>query len=282
MRDLYPHADRLFAFIRERHAIWERRNKGLPKPWTEDPILQSYRFCNVYRELDKETTWIRNNWRNDSDPDNWFAMVVARLINWSPTLEVVGYPVPWRPSTFLRRIQALEDKGVKVWGGAYIVSTNGAKQPKAEYLTEQVLTPLWNARKEIRPRPDDTLEAFYDRLRRFRGMGSFIAAQVVADAKFVAPLTQAPDWESFAASGPGSRRGLARVMGMPDIRASWPERLWRERLSGLKVIIDQKVKEAGMPVITGQDLQNCLCEFDKYERVRLGQGRPKAKYPGKE
>src|SRR5690606_32900931 len=205
VRDLYPHADRLFAFIRERHAIWERRNKGLPKPWTEDPILQSYRFCNVYRELDKETIWIRKNWRNDSDPDNWFAMVVARLVNWSPTLEVVGYPVPWRPSTFLRRIHALEDKGVKVWGGAYIVSTNGAKQPKAEYLTEQVLTPLWNARKEIRPRPDDTLEAFYDRLRRFRGMGSFIAAQVVAAAKFVAPLTQAPDWESFAASGLGSR-----------------------------------------------------------------------------
>lgn len=282
MSDLYPNAGRLFAFIRERHAIWERRNKGLPKPWTEDPILQSYRFCNVYRELDKETIWISKNWRNDSDPDNWFAMAVARLVNWSPTLEAVGYPVPWRPSTFLRCIHALEDKGVKVWGGAYIVSTNGVPQPKAEYLAEQVLSPLWRSRKDVRPRPNDTLEAFHDRLRRFRGMGSFIAAQVVADAKFVAPLTQAPDWESFAASGPGSRRGLARVMGVPDIHVSWPERLWRERLAELKVIIDQKVKEAGMPIISGQDLQNCLCEFDKYERVRLGQGRPRAKYPGKE
>jgi hypothetical protein len=27
-----------------------------------------------------------------------------------------------------------------------------------------------------------------------------------------------------------------------------------------------------------QDLQNCLCEFDKYERARLGEGTPKQIY----
>mgnify|MGYP003335523726 CR=1 FL=1 len=27
-----------------------------------------------------------------------------------------------------------------------------------------------------------------------------------------------------------------------------------------------------------QDTQNVLCEFDKYERARLGQGRPKQRY----
>jgi hypothetical protein len=39
-------------------------------------------------------------------------------------------------------------------------------------------------------------------------------------------------------------------------------------------------KKARMPQLHAQDLQNCLCEFDKYERVRLGEGRPKAKYNG--
>jgi hypothetical protein len=30
-----------------------------------------------------------------------------------------------------------------------------------------------------------------------------------------------------------------------------------------------------------QDIQNCLCEFDKYERVRLGEGTPKQLYKPK-
>ena len=30
------------------------------------------------------------------------------------------------------------------------------------------------------------------------------------------------------------------------------------------------------------DVANCCCEFDKYERVRLGQGEPRARYvPGR-
>ena len=31
-----------------------------------------------------------------------------------------------------------------------------------------------------------------------------------------------------------------------------------------------------------RDIEHCLCEFDKYERVRLGQGRPRAKYKPRE
>jgi hypothetical protein len=32
----------LFAFIKERHAIYERRAAGAAKPWTEDPIFQRF------------------------------------------------------------------------------------------------------------------------------------------------------------------------------------------------------------------------------------------------
>jgi hypothetical protein len=35
---------------------------------------------------------------------------------------------------------------------------------------------------------------------------------------------------------------------------------------------------AFMPELELHDIQFQLCEYDKYERVRLGQGRPKARY----
>src|SRR5215813_2551463 len=88
---------RLFAFAQERYNIFLRRNAGEKPPWTKDPVLRDYRFCNVYREDDRVTIWIRENWREPhaDDPDLWFAMAVARLVNWPDSLAALGYPVPW-------------------------------------------------------------------------------------------------------------------------------------------------------------------------------------------
>jgi hypothetical protein len=65
-------------------------------------------------------------------------------------------------------------------------------------------------RKNMRPQTGDTLESTTT-ADGFDGLGSFIAAQVVADLKYIEPLNKRFDWQTFAASGPGSRRGLNRV-----------------------------------------------------------------------
>lgn len=271
----------LWSFIHERHQIYLSKTAGNSKPWTEDKILASYRFCNVYRELDSVTEWITRNWRKPfaDDPDLWFAMAVARLINWPDTLGLVGYPVPYDPAQFTHVVHQQQDRGYKAFSGAYIVSTNGFSMDKADYLDQHVLRPMWNDRESIRPRKGDTLLSFYSRLNRYNGMGSFMAGQVIADTKYAGELSKAPDWVTWAASGPGSRRGLNRVMGRP-LTASWPGPSWHMTLLELKAAIDPIVEEVGWPIIHAQDLQNCLCEFDKYERTRLGEGRPRSTYPG--
>ena len=78
-----------FNFINERHAIYINKVSGADFPWTEDKILQDYSFCNVFRELDKVTIWIRENWREPfaDHPNLPFAMAMARQINWPDTLE---------------------------------------------------------------------------------------------------------------------------------------------------------------------------------------------------
>jgi hypothetical protein len=270
--------NRFFEFIHERYLIYVRKRAGKPKPWTEDKILQQYRFCNVYRELDTVTIWIAENWREPckNDKDLWFAMCVARFVNWPETLEELGYPVPWDPGIFkvtLNR-RAIADK--KVFTGAYIIPATG---PKINYVADKVLTPIWKARRLIRPKEGDQLKDFFARLNGHNGFGSFMTAQVVADIKYVEPLKSASDWIIWASSGPGSRRGLNRVCGRPK-DSHWTETEWREKLSDLLMRIAPEIEDASMPLLHAQDLQNCLCEFDKYERVRLGEGRPRSKYPG--
>ena len=271
----------LFAFIKERYAILQRR-QWLPKPWTQDPILQSYRFCNVYREDDTVTQWIKQNWRDPhrNEPDVWFAMAVARFVNWPDTLDEVGYPAPW--TDFMRRkfvntLAYRADQGKKVWTGAYLIHA-GKGGSKIAHVAHDILDPLWERRDYILDGAR-SCEIFNQRLMEFEGLGSFMAGQITCDTKYTALLDTALDWWDFAVPGPGSRRGLARVFGYPvDYR--WKDAEWYVNLLHLKSGISPLVLEAKMPPIHAQDLQNCLCEFDKYERVRLNEGRPRSNYPG--
>lgn len=267
--------ERLVYWIRERDAIRKKKERGEPRPWTDDTILDTFRFCNIRREDDKVTRWIAENWRTPYQNHTFiaFGMVVARLFNLPSTLEAIGYPKKWNPPKVIRTLKKIREDG-PIFNGAYIVSTNGRKMDKVDYVVNMVLNPLWQHRAELVLLRHATLQELHTRLMSFDGLGSFMAAQVVADVKYVPTLYKAVnDWHTFAASGPGSRRGLNRIMNQP-VKFPWKEQVWHRTLTELrKTVNDQTGKN-----LHAQDLQNCLCEFDKYERVLHGEGKPKQKY----
>ena len=276
--------EEMFDFVRERELVAERRAAGLPRPWTQDPILQSYRFCRMYREEDAVSTWLRRNWREPhfDDPDLWFAMAVARHVNNIPCLADLDFPLPWRPERFLEMTRERRLRGDKVFSPAYMISTNGnVTDSKTDYLCTMVFNPMWALRETLRPKLGDTLCSYHILLGQLFGLASFLAAQIVADVKYVEPLRSAADWSTFAASGPGSRRGLNRVLGKP-VMAPWREDDWRLALGRLRDALLPMFSAANMPEPHAQDVQNMLCEFDKMERVRLGEGKPKQLFPGRE
>jgi hypothetical protein len=267
-------------WITERERIRQRKEAAQPRPWTKDTILDTYRFCNVNRNDDRVTRWIHQNWLHPhaGDPNLWFAMVVARLLNLPASLNVVEKAVfgkrgvHWQPMVFtVELIKARQT--AKVFNAAYIVSTNGHAMDKVRYLEERVLTPLWEKRADAEDYMT-SLNTFHQWLMQFDGMGSFMAAQVVGDIKYDerSPLNSAEDFHTWAASGPGSRRGMNRLCGQPA-NAPLNEKAWRVLMEALL---------PAFPDITAQNLQNCLCEFDKYMRVKLGEGTPKQHYKPQE
>ena len=49
----------LYHYINERYKIHLLKDIYVqPKPWTDDPILKSFRFTNIRREHDTETKWV--------------------------------------------------------------------------------------------------------------------------------------------------------------------------------------------------------------------------------
>ena len=284
--------EELFNFIAERQNIYVKKEAGLEKPWSDDPIFQNYKFCNVYRENDRVTKWIAENWRDAHQEDEylWMAMAIARYVNWPETLAEMKYPnwkkkaihgngEPHWKETLYCVLENRKARGDKVFGNAYMITTHRHKVEKNHYVVNAVLATLWDDRTELTAGNFSTLKQFHAALAARPGVGSFMAAQIIADVKYARPYNKISDWYTFAASGPGSRRGLNRVFNQhPD--SPWTEQEWKYLLDQLLFKLNSFVQDARLPSIHAQDLQNCLCEFDKYERIRLNEGRIKARYPG--
>jgi hypothetical protein len=272
----------LLTWMEERQLIYNKRQAGIRWPWTEDEILQKYRFCNVYREQDKETAWLRENWLKPyaDHPNLWFACALFRQINWSPTLAEIGFPEEWKPARAVEVMEARKKRGEKTYTSAYMLPEIG-ETSKARYTVNRVLTPLWEAVGKYREclpwaqlnRPC-TLEEAYTWLRRFFGFGGggFLAYEVVTDWRHTRYLDWAPDINTWANSGPGAKRGVCRLLNLPLDTHMRPEEL----LAYMRAIYTWVYENRNLgilPDLEMRDIEHSLCEYDKYLRVKEGNRR---------
>ena len=255
-------------FVLEREAIRIRKESGIPSPWTHDPILATGYFCNVRRNDDKVTRWLRDNWfePNKDDEDIFFAASVARNINLPATMAEIGYPVPWDPDKFFTVMTERSARGEKSYSGAYMIRAGLTEGDiKARYQRDSMFNPLWERRELIRPRWGDSLAEFHERLRGEMNFGDFMSGQVIADIKPYGVLADAPDWFTWAPRGPGSMRGL-NILNNRDLNAKWTQKNFLEEVNALQELINRKLKLS--PPLDAHDVQNCLCEASKYFKAK--------------
>lgn len=287
-----------YYWMNERHRIWHRRFVSKePKPWTDDTIFQSYRFCNVFRELDTETIWVRENIR-DRWPDHkylWFALCVARQINWSGTLEELDeLLVDWDAEAAKAIMDSRKRRGETVYTGAYMITNGGVSCPKIEYTCDYVLQPLWEKREKMTAFFEEqefdggSLRESQEFLRKDNlGFGGFMTYEVVTDLRHTRYLCEAHDIFNWANAGPGAIRGLNRLHGRPLKKGLNQTQANQEMRLILEDAKHPATAEEGhfgywFPVqdLEMRDIEHSLCEFDKYVRVRNGEGRPRQRYKG--
>jgi hypothetical protein len=215
----------LAKFMIARDTARQNKEAGQPKPWTKDKIFQTYRFCNVHREDDAVTRWLRRitsassrTIRTRGSPRSWpgCSTCPSRWTRspFSGTTSCRSSPRSCARCSTSARLRARRTS-TRLTSSALTASrwtrwiTSSSPRPR----------PAMGDRKKLRPRSGTLQSEYHKRLMEYDGLGSFIAAQVIADLKYMPPFFDenigiptafADDWYSFAASGPGSRRGLNR------------------------------------------------------------------------
>ena len=262
-----------------------------PKPWTNNPILQNYKFTNVRREHDKTTIRLLDLLRenaNASYGNKIMNIVLYRLFNKIETSQLMGWvDFSHYDDEALRAKLANAAPGFVYFTNAFY--TTGMRQGFRKCYPEEKFEPIVIARvcndmkhtvyQAIRnaKTPMDVIDA----LQLFNGIGNFLSYQMFVD------LTYLPEFpwseNEFVVSGPGCIAGLSELFTDRD-GLSYDELLfWLRdncpitREECIKLMVDLPEEDRYMNLMS---LENCMCELSKYIRAVEGTGRPKNTYNG--
>lgn len=269
---------RFFKYMNERHRIYIRRKRGAMWPWTEDPILQTWKFTNVYRQLDRVTIELGKRLQGVRSPELiLFKIAVFRMFNWPTTFDLIeDLTNEWDLHRATRILNHRKRLGGKIFTGAYMMTSAGAKSKHQQAL--RTLGEIWEDRTgllQFIKRRNSMLETSL-LFTQYPMIGNFIGYEYACDLRHTKILCDAKDIMYWANTGPGAKRGVNRILGL-DVKSP----LRPDEANGYMhqlLILSGDYLADWMPSLEMREIEHTLCEFDKYERVRRDEGRPRNRF----
>jgi 5-hmdU DNA kinase-like protein len=206
--------ERKYQWKRQRHAIWEYRQRGVPRPeWNGDidPYLLANSSCNVWRVLDSisqrcvtiargaeslrdqlpQVLMLKtfNEWRTYE--------VLCEILGGSPTADNLDGDRIWNELRQARKAGWLK----RLWRPAY---TTGGKGLETIFRSAVAVIKEGGAEKLLQC---SNLSQVVDTLRAYPGLGPFHATQFTLDLSYGPFLKGSLD--DFCIPGIGAAKGVA-------------------------------------------------------------------------
>ncbi|MDX6707224.1 MAG: hypothetical protein QOI48_3070 [Solirubrobacteraceae bacterium] len=265
-----------WAFAAERQRIFEARLAGAAAPWTEDPTLGSYRFCNAFRAADRVSQHlIQRAAYGDAhaDADDIFLRVVMHRLFCRPATwdllesQLDGIDATsFDPEAYDAILRAALDNGQRIYTSAFILCATPAYGFARKHRNHLALLEAMLADgvpdRVARAR---SLEAVYCELRQWPLIGPFMGYQLAIDLNY-SPIIDFSE-DDFVVPGPGAERGIAKVF--VNLSGMAPAEVIRWLVEQQHAV--QESLGIAPPTLFGRtlhaiDCQNLLCEVDKYCR----------------
>jgi len=210
-----------------------------------------------------------------------------RMIGTSEFAEEHGWVKDWDPESTKFILEKRLHEGLRTFTGAYIITNQGIKKPKSEVVVDEFLIPIWKAKEDLAKVSQETqsLQATHEAMGKFRGWGGggFMSYEVVTDLNYTSVLGTAKDRYTWANAGPGAKRGLNRLYKR-DLKKSLSQTQANLEMQTLLYEAQDHLPFRFGPKdqVDMRTIEHSLCEFDKYIRVKNGEGKPRSRYNGKQ
>lgn len=284
-----------FHFLHKRMEVfWNKHHKNFPL--TDDPILASHKFTNVYRVLDRVSQYLINSviyTKGDfSQEDILFRILLFKIFNridtWQYLESNLGIiTIENFDKEKVIRLLNSRIKTTPIFSAAYLMSSNHhlynhyptrherwLNMIEKEFLNENLFTKIIHAK---------SMEDVYYLLKSRTFIGDFLAYQYTIDFNYSEVINF--DENDFVKAGIGAIRGIKKCFN------NLGEHSYEDAIKFTHTNFKFYLKKYGFDdalLIKGRiptliDLQNCFCETDKYLRVKmpklnLGNTRIKQKY----
>ena len=286
-----------WCFAAERQAVFFRRARGKTRPWTDNPVLATYKFTNAYRASDRVSQYLIRNviYRDDlptSPHEVFFRILLFKLFNKIETWELLERAIgpitfeDYRFAAYDAVLAKARRTGRRIYSAAYIMPPGSrafgqsAKHQNHLLLLERMMADQL-AERLAQTR---TMQEGFEKLRAYPTIGDFLAYQFITDINY-SELTEFSEMD-FVVPGPGARDGLRKCFVDPG-GLNEPE-----LIRVMADLQEQEFQRLGLDFqsLWGRrlqliDCQNLFCEVDKYARVahpeiagRTGRVRIKQKF----
>lgn len=243
--------DIYWYFASERQRIFEKRLRGEATPWTDDLILQKYKFCNVFRAADRVSQYMIRYvcYHNEtcSSEDRLFQIVAFRMFSKIETWEAVHnflghYPTlnDLADGSFTKALEAAYDKNGGLYTHAFILCATDAYGQGRKYLNH--------------------VELF-----RYMFLGDFMSYQIAIDLNYSDIINFSEN--DFTQPGPGALRGMKKIF------ESFGNYSAPEIIMYMVENQEKEFRRLGLPFdglfgrpLQAIDCQGLFCETDKYCR----------------
>lgn len=275
-----------WRFVALRQAAYWRRERGQGPPYSDDPAIARYHFCNVYREADRGTRWFQSH-RTPSPDDSPVGLisheiwqsVVYRLVNRISTFEAYGrIPQFEEGDAWLQFLIDRMGAGEKIFTGRHLNRGYACYAATVSYLEDSGLFDVSCAVLDA-----GTLEAVCRQLTTIPNVGRFFAWQVTCDLVESDALPRYGDSDTWAMLGPGAVNGAKLVVGAdPAADAAMRDRGTLSQWESLLVVralqerqaecLDKACMELVPPPeapgpMSLKNVEHALCEYARYVRA---------------
>ncbi len=213
-------------FAAERQAVFFRRARDKTRPWTDNPVLATYKFTNAYRASDRVSQYLIRHviYRNDlpkSRREVFFRILLFKLFNkietWKLLERTLG-PITfedYRFSAYDAVLSHARQTGRRIYSAAYIMPPgNRAFGRSAKHQNHLLLLERMMADQLAdRLAQTRTMQEGFQKLRAYPTIGDFLAYQFITDINY-SELTDFSEMD-FVVPGPGARDGLRKCFVNP-------------------------------------------------------------------